>query len=80
MPIALSHKISDAVTMRIDKDQAGFSVIEIEFKFIRYRLTIDDMRNGEKLSGLLSLILRSREKGEIDDGRLPSFYKSKEVS
>lgn len=75
--MALQHRLSDAVTMRIDRDlQTGHPVIEIEFRYIRYRLVADDDGATRKLRDLINLIL-SPAKGEKEKVTLPSFYRDK---
>ena len=73
--MALNHQISDAVNMRIDADPQGNPVLELEFKFLRYRIAIDDKEKGLKLFELLKLVLSTG--GEEPDKRMPSFYKKK---
>ena len=74
--MALVHKISDANSIRIDVDPKGNKVIEIEFKFIRYRMTIDNKEKAEKLKVVLDNIL-SEDKQEVEAPAMPKFYKKK---
>lgn len=74
--MALQHRVSDAVNMRIDTEQStNTPVIEIEFKFIRYRLVVDDTEKAEKLYELLTMVLSKG--GEAPKRDLPAFYKKK---
>jgi len=73
--MALQHRISDANQVRIDVDPNGTPVIEIEFKFIRYRLMIDDKKKAEKLLAVLESIL-SQDDHEVEGpAAMPNFYK-----
>lgn len=75
--MALQHRLSDAVAMRIDHDpQTGHAVIEIEFRYVRYRLVTDDDGATKKLRDLINLIL-SPVKGEQEKISYPRFYKDK---
>ena len=72
---ALTHKVSDAIHMRIDKDVKGWPVIEIEFKFVHYRLVIDNQKTGEKLQELLGIILNPKSRTDAEQIERPKFYK-----
>jgi hypothetical protein len=75
VPIALSHKLSDAGTIRLDAGPDGKPVVEIEFRFVRYRLVIDD---DEKALEVVKQIMRAvKEKpGEKREKvKLPDFYR-----
>lgn len=73
--MALTHAVSDIIHVKLDKTKQGFPVIEMEFKFVRYRLVIDDQAKGEQIKKLLDDILdpAARVKGEKLE--LPKFYK-----
>lgn len=77
--MALIHRLSDAIALRIDRDAQGHPVIELEFRFIRYRLIIDDKKKGEKLRSLLDIILKPTE---VAAGRpmMPKFYKEQSTN
>lgn len=72
--IPVQHRISEAMRMAIDHHE-GFPVVEIEFKFFRYRLIIDDKENGEKLQKMLVEILKDQKEMKGDEIQLPKFYK-----
>lgn len=69
----LQHKLSEAMTMRLDVDTSGTPVLEIEFKFIRYRLTLDDEEKISQMQDLLKLVKPKQKniKGEVT---MPRFY------
>ena len=75
MTIALTHNVSDTIHIKLEKNKQGYPVIEMEFKFVRYRLVVDDQKKGEKIKELLDEILNpdSREEGERME--IPKFYK-----
>ena len=50
--MAMTNKLSEVVKTFIDKEPGKFPVVEIEFKFMRYRLTIDNIDIAEKLKEL----------------------------
>lgn len=71
----MTNKLSDAVAMRIDKDpNTPWPVVEIEFRFVRYRLVIDNRENAEKLINLIDMVMRPDEKVS-ENQPLPHFYK-----
>ena len=74
MATPLQYKLSDAVTMHIDRDPSNFPVIEIEFKFVRYRLVIDDEQKASELQQLILEILSNKPKPKTEEVRLPQFY------
>lgn len=75
--MALVHRVSDVINMRIDKDAKGYPVIELELRFIRYRLVIDDQKKGERLLGFLKGILEWKgDDEEVEKVERPKFYKS----
>jgi len=72
--MALIHRISDAIHLHTDTDKSGNPVIEIEFRFVRYMLVIDDKTKAEKLFELLKQVL---SKGGVEPKKdLPPFYKT----
>jgi len=76
--MALQHKLSDAINLRIDYDGKQ-SVIEIEFKFVRYRIVIDDVDKGNKLLDLLQLVLQTQSMtSTLQSNKLPDFYRKKQ--
>ena len=76
--MALIHHVSDAINMRIEKDGQGWPVIEIEFKFVRYRLVIDDQVKGQKLKDLIDTVLNPASRTKTEKQGLPQFYKDVE--
>jgi len=75
--MALQHRLSDAVSMRLDREhQTNNPIIEIEFRFIRYRLVVDDKASAEKLRDLLNMTMApAMEKKEAVE--LPKFYRNR---
>jgi hypothetical protein len=74
--LAIQHKVSDANKMRIDYE-GRYPVIEIEFRFIRYRLVIDDVQWATELAGLLQQTLKPSPAVKGERPRLPKLYKDK---
>jgi hypothetical protein len=74
--MALNHKISDVLNIRTDTDDKGHRVIEMELKFIRYRLIIDDFSKAEELSDTLVSILSEDKESKKQKQQLPKFYRS----
>lgn len=73
--MALQHKIGDAVNMRIDSEH-GVPVIEIQFKFVRYRLVMDNEQWGWKLQELIEMTLNRGKRVVEDTRKMPTFYKN----
>lgn len=73
--MALQHRISDAVHMHVEHDPKGFPVIEIEFKYVRYRLVIDHKTNAEKLIELIQQNIGLDKERIKEAPELPKFYK-----
>lgn len=76
MATAIQHKISDTVKMHID-DSGKHPVVEIEFRFIRYRLMIDDLKWTKELLKLIDEVSKPEMKKKGEKPTLPRFYKSK---
>ena len=72
---ALTHQVSEIIHIKLDKNKQGYPVIEMEFKFIRYRLVIDDQKKGEEIKELLEEILNPAERIQGEKIPLPNFYK-----
>ena len=72
--MALQHRLSDALKLDLEQDlKLNRPVVSIEFKFVHYRLVIDDEDNTKKLIELIKLA--SVPKGPITDKQpLPKFY------
>ena len=78
MDMALSQKLSDVVDMRIDVDQpTGRPVVEIEFRFVRYRLVVDDQSQAERLLKLVKLAMDETVAAASEKPKLPRFYLGK---
>ncbi len=73
--MALTHNISDTISIKLDKDKRGFPVIEMEFKFVRYRLVVDDQAKGETIKKLLEEVLNPASRSKSEKVPLPKFYK-----
>jgi len=73
--MALTHSVSDIIHIKLDKNKQGFPVIEMEFKFVRYRLVIDDQKKGQEIKDLLEEILNPAERVQGEKNELPQFYK-----
>lgn len=73
--MALTHQVSEIIHIKLDKNKQGYPVIEMEFKFIRYRLVIDDQKKGQEIKDLLEEILNPAERIKSEKIPLPNFYK-----
>ena len=73
--MALQHNIADANQMRMDVEK-GNPVIEIQFRFVRYRLVIDDDKWGWKLHELIEQALKTSSGQPAEDTKMPKFYKN----
>ena len=72
--LALQHKLTDALNMRIEHDPSlNKPVVAIEFKFVHYRLVIDDNDKAELLMKLIRDSLEPDEK-KVDRPKLPKSY------
>lgn len=72
--MALSHKISDTVKMHIDWS-LKHPVVEIEFRFIRYRLTLDDVKWARELATLINKASEPKLEKADKKQALPRLYK-----
>jgi hypothetical protein len=69
----LKYKISDAINMFIDSD-ANNPLVEIEFKFVRYQLILDDPVKAAQLATLIREILSKKPQPKGEEMRMPKFY------
>jgi hypothetical protein len=74
-PMALTHNVSDTIHIKLEKNKQGYPVIEMEFKFVRYRLVVDDQKKGEKIKKLLDEILDPAAREPSEKMEIPKFYK-----
>ena len=73
--MALQYKLSDALDIVLTKDPISFKpVIMIEFKFVHYRLVVDDEQKAVLLYKLLQEALKPQGRKE-NKVKLPRFYK-----
>jgi hypothetical protein len=72
--MALQHKLSDAISIKIEENENSSKSIEIEFKYIRYKLLLDDFEKTEELIKLLNE-LRMEPINRVDEPKMPKFYK-----
>ena len=74
----LQPRMSDIIHVHLDEDQVtGYPVVEIKFKFVRYRLIMDDRQNAFALRSAIDEVLKLTRKGEEETKKLPPFYKGK---
>lgn len=68
--------MSDANLIHAEVTPEGKPVVEIEFKFIRYRLVLDDEQKSRELLACLrqALAPKPEEKKAV---KLPHFYRDK---
>lgn len=72
--MAIQHKISDTVKMHVDWE-GRYPVVEIEFRFIRYRLMIDESKWALTLAELLTKAGQPELKKKGEELKLPRLYK-----
>lgn len=73
--MALQHKISDSITSELLETDEKIPVLEINFRYIKYRLVFDDRIKGLKI---LELIKKATEIPVADrkaPPQMPKFYK-----
>jgi len=76
--IALQHKLSDAIRMHnATSEKTNQPMIEIEFKFVRYQLIVDDVEVGKKLLELLKTAVEIPQDQQVKGPKMPVFYKNK---
>ena len=73
--IAFEYSISQAIDIKVTKDELNHSVIEIQFKYVRFLLKLDDKIKTEKLLVLLGESFKRKEyyKEEV---KIPKLYKT----
>lgn len=73
--IAFQYKLSDLVEMWIS-EEGGVKIIELEFKFARYRLFLDDEAKTKAFMELLmgKIIWPEKEVKEKPKVKMPHFY------
>jgi hypothetical protein len=75
MHIPFKYKLSDLVRMDI-LDIGGVKVLELEFRFARYQLILDDEEKTKQLVELFTGKIVWPDKGEKEkkEVQLPRFY------
>jgi hypothetical protein len=73
---ALAYKISDAISMKVE-DAGGVPVVEIEFKFIRYRMLIDDEVKSKQLIQMIQDALAFNVDKAPEPVKIPNLFMRK---
>jgi hypothetical protein len=76
---AFRYPMSSVVKMDVVEEK-GVKVIELEFKFAKYQLILDDETNTKKFIELImgKVIWPEKEKSEKENVKLPKFYQGPE--
>ena len=71
------QRLSDIVEMRITKNERSQQVLEIQSRFIKLQLVVDDLQKAKQLEALIKEVANPvlQQKGETQ--KLPRFYKNK---
>lgn len=65
------------VNAKLDVDPQGQPILEMEFKFVRYRLVIDDISRAEEIIDILKLVVNHNKNAKpAKKEELPKFYKN----
>ena len=69
------YRLSDIVKMDIVEEK-GVKVIELEFRFARYQLILDDEENSKKLIEMIigKIVWPKKEVEEKTAVKMPRFY------
>lgn len=69
------YRLSNLVDASVQEDINGMKVIELEFRFARYRLVLDDKEKTQKLMEMfLGKIVWPKEEQEKAPVKMPKFY------
>lgn len=72
--MAFEHYISKAVDIELTKDELGNDVLELQFKYVRFVLHLDDKIKADKIRDLLGATMREEET-EKEPVKMPKMYK-----
>lgn len=72
---AFEYDISKAIDIATERDEAGKTIIRIDFRYVTFRLKLDDKLKTEKLVELLTGEVIKKEEPK-KDVKLPRLYKS----
>lgn len=75
--MALTQRTSDIIEVKKDINMDGWPVLELEFRYVRNRLVIDDAESARKMIELLHEIIDVKSYGEKQENKLPNFNKIK---
>jgi len=75
MGVPFTYRMSDLVEMWISEEQ-GVKIIELEFKFARYRLFLDDEEKTKAFIEMLmgKIVWPEKEVAEKTKVKMPTFY------
>jgi hypothetical protein len=78
MNVPFEYKLSEMINASVQEAIDGTKVIELEFRFARYRLVLDDPEKTQKLMELFLGKIVWPDKEEVQaDTKLPRFYRNK---
>ena len=71
------QRLSDIVDMRVTKNDKSQQVLEIQSRFIKIQLIVDDLPKAKQLEALIKEVANPvlQQRGEAQP--LPKFYKNK---
>jgi hypothetical protein len=70
--MAITYRLSEMQQINIVESD-GKLVLELQSKFIKYHLILDDESRKEQMINLL-LNIKEKEKKKMDEVKLPKFY------
>jgi len=74
--VSFEYEISKAIDISVEKDDAHNTILRIDFRYVTFKLKLDDKIKTEKLLEILTgnVIEKQDEKKEV---KIPRMYKSK---
>jgi hypothetical protein len=71
--MAFEYKLSNAFSVSGKKDAQGNDIIVLEYKYVRFELTLDDVAKREVLERIITGKVERRAK-ERDPVKMPTMY------
>lgn len=74
--MGFDYAISKAIDITVEKDDAKNTIIRLDFRYVTFRLKLDDKVKTEKLLEILTgnVIKKQDDKKDV---KIPRMYKSK---
>jgi hypothetical protein len=75
MSMSFDYDISKAIDIELDKDESNNPIIRLEFRYVTFKLKLDDKIKTQRLLEMLTgtVIPKKKAKKEVT---LPKMYKS----